>query len=131
MPGGGRCGAPPGRESGLCFWHDPGKADDLAEAQRLGGMRRKRERTIAAAYDFAGLDSIAAIRRILVVATTDAFSLENSIPRVRALISAALASAKLLETGELEERLAALEAVVSPERRAADQSLALDEDGQP
>ena len=82
MPGGGRCGAPPGRDSALCFWHDPGKADDLAEAQRLGGMRRKRERTIAAAYDFAGLDGIAAIRRILVIATTDAFSLENSIPRV-------------------------------------------------
>jgi len=109
MPGGGRCGAPPGRDSALCFWHDPGKAEDLAEAQRLGGMRRKRERTIAAAYDFAGLDSIAAIRRILVVATTDALSLENSIARVRALISAALAAAKLLETGELEERLAALE----------------------
>lgn len=131
MPGGGRCGAPPGRDSALCFWHDPGKADDLAEAQRLGGMRRKRERTIAAAYDFAGLDSITAIRRILVVATTDAFSLENSIPRVRALISAALASAKLLETGEIEERLTALEAAVAPERRAADQALALDEDDEP
>ena len=131
MPGGGRCGAPPGRDSALCFWHDPGKADELAEAQRLGGMRRKRERTIAAAYDFAGLDSVAAIRRILVVATTDAFSLENSIPRVRALISAALASAKLLETGELEERLAALEAAVSLGRQAVDQSLALDEDDEP
>ena len=125
MPGGGRCGAPPGRDSALCFWHDPGKAEDLAEAQRLGGMRRKRERTIAAAYDFAGLDSIAAIRRILVVATTDALSLENSIARVRALISAALAAAKLLETGELEERLAALEVATKDRLRepGADGSL--------
>jgi hypothetical protein len=42
----------------------PGQAEELAEAQRLGGMRRKRERTIAAAYDFTGLGSIEAIRRI-------------------------------------------------------------------
>ena len=109
MPGGRDCGAPPGRDSSFCFWHDPDKADEVAEAQRLGGVRRKRERTIAAAYDFTGLGSIDAIRRILEVATTDALSLENSTARVRALISAALAAAKLLETGELEGRLAVLE----------------------
>jgi len=112
MPVGRPCGAPPGRDSAFCFWHDPGKAEELAEAQRLGGMRRKRERTIAAAYDFSGLGSIEAIRRILEVATTDALSLDNSIARVRALISAALAAAKLLESGELEERLATVELAV-------------------
>jgi len=37
--------------------------------------------------------------------------LENSIARARVLIAGALAAAKLLETGDLEERLAALEAV--------------------
>jgi hypothetical protein len=116
MPGGRDCGAPPGRDSAFCFWHDPDKADDVADAQRLGGVRRKRERTIAAAYDFTGLGSIDAIRRILEVATTDALSLENSIARVRALISAALAAAKLLETGELEARLATLELALGSAR---------------
>jgi hypothetical protein len=116
MPGGRDCGAPPGRDSAFCFWHDPGKADEVAEAQRLGGVRRKRERTIAAAYDFTGLGSIDAIRRILEVATTDALSLENSIARVRALISAALAAAKLLETGEFEARLAVLELALGSAR---------------
>jgi hypothetical protein len=116
MPGGRDCGAPPGRDSTFCFWHDPDKADDVADAQRLGGVRRKRERTIAAAYDFTGLGSIDAIRRILEVATTDALSLENSIARVRALISAALAAAKLLETGELEARLAVLELALGATR---------------
>jgi hypothetical protein len=116
MPGGRDCRAPPGRDSAFCFWHDPDKADDVADAQRLGGVRRKRERTIAAAYDFTGLGSIDAIRRILEVATTDALSLENSIARVRALISAALAAAKLLETGELEARLAVLELAVGSAR---------------
>jgi hypothetical protein len=109
MPAGRPCGAPPGRESRHCFWHDPGKAEDLAEAQRLGGIRRKRERTLAVAYDFEGLGSIEAIRRLLEIAATDAFSLENSVQRVRALIATAQAAAKLLETGELEERLASLE----------------------
>ena len=103
------CGAPPGRESGLCFWHDPGKAEDLAEAQRLGGIRRKRERTIAAAYEFKGLASIEDIRRLLEIAATDALSLDLSIAKVRAVIAVASAAAKLLETGELEERIAALE----------------------
>jgi hypothetical protein len=119
------CSAPPGRESTFCFWHDPGKADELAEAQRLGGLRRRRERTVAAAFDFTGLGSIEAIRRVLEVATTDALSLENSIARVRALISAALAAAKLLETGELEERLAALEVATKDRLRepGADGSL--------
>lgn len=116
MPSGRHCGAPPGLDSAFCFWHDPDKADEVAEAQRLGGTRRKRERTIAAAYDFTGLGSIDAIRRILEVATTDALSLENSIARVRALISAALAAAKLLETGELEARLAVLEMALDSAR---------------
>jgi len=103
------CGAPPGRESAFCFWHDPGKAEDLAEAQRLGGLRRKRERTIAAAYEFKGLASIEDIRRLLEIAATDALSLDLSIAKVRALIAVASAAARLLETGELEERIAALE----------------------
>lgn len=116
MPDGRLCQAPPGRDSALCFWHDPGKAEDLAEAQRLGGLRRRRERTLAAAYDVAGLGSIEAIRRILEIATLDALGLENSIARARVLIAAAVAAAKLLETGELEDRLAALEAAVGAGR---------------
>jgi hypothetical protein len=109
LPDGRPCQAPPGRDSTFCFWHDPGKAEDLAEAQRLGGARRKRERTIAAAYDLAGLGTVDAIRRILEIATIDALGLENSIARGRLLISAATAAAKLLETGELEERITVLE----------------------
>ena len=125
MPGGRRCAAPPGRDSSYCYWHDPDKADDLAEAQRLGGLRRKRERTIAAAYDFSGLGSIEAIGRILEIAATDALYLENSIPRARVLISAGLAAVKLLEVGELEARLAVLEQAMASSRdqAAADGSL--------
>lgn len=74
------------------------------------GRRRRREKTVSGAYDFEGLGSIEAIRRILEIATIDALGLENSIARARVLIAAALAATKLLETGELADRLAALEA---------------------
>jgi len=49
--------------------------------------------------------------------------LENSVPRARVLIAAALAAARLHETGELEERLAALEAAVRAGRAASPEVL--------
>jgi hypothetical protein len=106
------CRATPLRDSPFCFWHDPDREEETHEARRLGGLRRRRERTVAGAYDFAGLGSIEAIRRILEIATLDALGLENSVARARVLIAAALGATKLLEAGELEERLAALEAAV-------------------
>ena len=90
---------------------------------RRYGLRRRREKTVSGAYDFAGLGSIEAIRRILEIATIDALGLDNSIARARVLIAAVLAAAKLLETGELEERLAALEAAVRAGRAAAPETL--------
>lgn len=119
MSSGRPCGAPPGRSSTLCYWHDPDRADDLAEAQRVGGMRRKRERTIAAAYNFNGLDSVDAIRRLFEIAATDVLHLENSIARARVLVSAGLAGIKLIEVGDHEERLRALEAA---QTRATDEA---------
>jgi hypothetical protein len=100
------------RESRFCFWHDPAKADELADAQRLGGQRRRRERTLAVAYDFSGLGTIETIRRLLEIAATDSLGLETSIGKVRALVAVAQAAAKLLETGELSDRLTVLERVV-------------------
>ena len=112
LPDGRLCRAFPIRQSACCFWHTLDREEDAAEARRLGGLRRRRERTVSGAYDFTGLGSIEAIRRILEIATLDALGLENSVARARVLIAAALAATKLLETGELEERLAALETAV-------------------
>jgi len=110
MPDGRSCRAPLLRDGSYCFWHEPAKAEEAQEARRLGGLRRSRERTLAGAYDLSSLDSIAAIRRIVEIALFDVVGLENSIARARVLIAGALAAAKLIETGELEARLAALEA---------------------
>jgi hypothetical protein len=47
------------------------------------GLRRRRERTVSGAYDFAGLATIESIRRILEIAVLDVLGLENSIARAR------------------------------------------------
>jgi len=127
MPDGRRCRAPVLRDGRFCFWHEPGKAEEAQEARRLGGMRRGRERTLAVAYDLAGLGSIEAIRRIVEIALFDVLGLENSIARARVLISGALAAAKLLETGELAERIASLEAALASDRTAPPETLFPDE----
>ena len=75
----------------------------------------------------AGLGSIEAIRRIVEIALFDVLGLENSIARARVLISSALAAAKLLETGELAERIAALEAALAQDRAVPPETLFPDE----
>src|SRR5664280_1362743 len=112
MPDGRACRAGPQRDRPYCFSHDPERADEAAEARRLGGLRRRKEGTIAVAYDLPGLDSVAGIRRLLDIVVTDGVGLENSIACLRVLISTAAAATNLLKVGEFEERLTALEAVV-------------------
>ncbi len=106
------CGAAPLREGQFCFWHEPDKAEDVAEARRLGGLRRKKEKTVALAYDVDGLRDTDQVRRVLEIALVDTLSLDNSVPRNRTLISIAQAGIKAMETTELEERIAALEQAV-------------------
>ena len=86
--------------------HSPDHSVEAAEARKLGGLRRRREKTLAVAYDFEGLRTSESIERIIEIATLDALGLENSIARCRVLIAAASAASRLLEVGELEARLA-------------------------
>ncbi len=87
LENGRTCGAAPLRDGDFCLWHDPAHAEEVAEARRLGGQRRRRERVVAGAYEFNGLESTVDLRRILEIAVVDALGLENSIARVRALAS--------------------------------------------
>jgi hypothetical protein len=102
----------PLRDRPYCFSHEPERAEEAAEARRLGGLRRRKEGTIAVAYDLPGLDSVAGIRRLLDIVVTDGVGLENGIVRLRVLISTATSATNLLKVGEFEDRLASLEAAV-------------------
>jgi len=108
------------RDSEFCFHHNPETEEEATEARRLGGLRRRREKTLAGAYDIDALDSVGSIRRLLEIATFDALGLENSIARARVLISAVLAGAKLLETGDLQARIELLEAALKSRPDATD-----------
>ena len=115
------CQMAPLRDRPYCFSHDPERAEEAAEARRLGGLRRRKEGTIAVAYDLPGLDTVAGIRRLLDIVVTDGVGLENGIARLRVLISTATAATNLLKVGEFEDRLATLEAAVR--QRSADPDL--------
>ena len=45
------CAMAPLHDRPYCFAHDPERAAEAAEARRLGGLRRRKEGTIALAYD--------------------------------------------------------------------------------
>lgn len=111
---GAPCRAAPMRDAAYCFWHDPEREEDATEARRLGGLRRRREKALSGAFAFGGLATIEDSRRLLEIAMLDALGLENSIARVRALIAGSLAAARLVELGDHEARLAALEAAMAP-----------------
>jgi len=114
------CAMAPLHERPYCFAHDPERAAEAADARRLGGLRRRKEGTIAVAYDLPGLDTVAGIRRLLDIVVTDGVGMDNGIPRLRVLISTATAATNLLKVGELEERLAAVEAAVEQTRSDED-----------
>jgi len=111
------CRAAPLQDSDFCLFHSPDHAKETAEARRLGGLRRRKEKTVAGAYDIEGLDDIPKIRRLLEIAVLDTLSLENSVARSRTLAYLAQVALKTLEVGEFEARLEALEATMGPRLR--------------
>jgi hypothetical protein len=118
MTDGLACQAPALRGKTVCYWHDPEKAEEAAEARRIGGMHRRKAKSVATIYDFAGLRTVESAQRLLEIAAIETLALENSIARNRALISAAAGAGKLIEAGDLEERLTAVEAAVGPKAHA-------------
>jgi hypothetical protein len=104
------CRATPLREEPFCFWHAPETAEEAAEARRLGGLHRRKKKTVSAVFGFAGLRTVEDTQALLETAAIETLSLENSVGRNRALASYAAIGAKLIEVGELSERVAILEA---------------------
>ncbi len=111
------CGAPPLRDGQHCFWHAPATRAEAQEARRLGGLRRRREHTLAGVYDLEGVTTLEQIRRVVEIAILDTLELPNSIARNRTLGSLAQTAQRILETDEFATRLEALEGAL--QRRPA------------
>ena len=108
------CRAAPMHGSDFCVFHDPRLAETLQEARRAGGQRRRREGTIAAAYELEGFDAVPSLYRVFEIVMFDALNLENNVARGRLLLAALGMGIKLLEVGDHEERLSAVEAALGP-----------------
>ena len=108
------CRQAPLPEFDFCFWHSPDHAQEAAEARRLGGLRRRREKTVQGAYEFEGLNSVEDVRRVLEIAVMDTLGLENSVARSRTLAYLAQSALKVFEFREFDDRLQALETTMLP-----------------
>ncbi len=111
-PNGERCRANPLRENVYCLMHDPDHAEDVAEARKLGGFRKRREAAVVGAYDLEGLDSLTFLERVLAIAMFDTLGLDNGLNRSRTLGYLVGIGSKLRQDGEMDQRLRALESVV-------------------
>jgi hypothetical protein len=118
MPDGRACRATPLREQPFCFWHTPEREEDATEARRMGGLHRRKKRTVATIYGFGGLRSIEDHQALLETVVIETMALENSIARNNTVTRMILAGAKLIELGDLAGRIAAIEAALGPKRRS-------------
>jgi len=110
------CRATPLIDEPFCFWHAPQTAEEAAESRRLGGLHRRKKKSVAAIYGFAGLRTISDSQTLLETAAIETLAIENSINRNRTLATFVATAAKLIELGELADRVAALEAAALASR---------------
>jgi hypothetical protein len=114
MPDGRACRATPLRDQPFCFWHSPDTTEDLTEARRMGGLHRRKKRTVATIYGFGGLRSIEDHQALLETLVIETMTLENSIARNSVVARMIATGAKLIELDDLATRVAAIEAALGP-----------------
>jgi hypothetical protein len=103
-------------ESGYCFVHDPARGKERAEARKRGGQRHRTSKVADSSAVKTPIRDVPGVMQLLDVAALDTLAQENSPQRTRALVAVALAFFKGLEVGEIEQRLAAIEAALKLER---------------
>ena len=98
----------------FCWWHDPDRAGERAEARSKGG-RARHGRSLG---EVAGngrqvkIDSLADVVQVLAGELGEVLTLERSISRARAVGYLCGVLAQIYTSSELEARLAALERAV-------------------
>ncbi len=110
-------GAPcqtPASGSGWCFHHDPNRAAERAAARAKGGYARhgRAVGSVGAHHAPVSVKTVEDILSLLEDTINDVLALENSLNRARVLGTLALAALRVLEGHELEQRIAALEALL-------------------
>ena len=111
-PDGRPCEAAPLRDRDFCFFHAPETAPEAAEARRVGGLRRRREKTVEVLYDLDGTDGVTRLGRVLNLVILETLSLDNGLGRNRTLLLALRVWMEFLRITDHEARLAALETLL-------------------
>lgn len=107
---GAKCQAKPKAGESYCFIHSPKYAADRAAARRKGGFATKTPHGGNLEIIPSEINTIQDARKILIYALAELAPMENSLQRVRAYLALFDSFVKSIEIGEIENRLAALEA---------------------
>jgi hypothetical protein len=81
------CEAPALRGEQFCYVHVSDKADEVTDARRLGGLWRRRERTLAVAHNLTGVRTMDDLFRLVGITVLDGLGLENPIARSPLLLA--------------------------------------------
>lgn len=95
--------------SAFCFAHDPERASSRALARRRGGRRRQAAARTGRTIAPAQLDTASNIQQLLESVLNDTLSQRNSLQRSRTICYLIGYALKVLEVGQFEERISALE----------------------
>lgn len=105
------CGGYAQAGSEYCYTHDPSRASERAAARKLGGHNRQTPHSTP----YSGprqVRTLADVLQVLDYILGEALQLENSINRGRLLVSIAAEFTNAIKTGEMENRLIALEEIL-------------------
>jgi hypothetical protein len=107
---GAPCKMPVIKGTRLCFTHSPETRAAQAAARKLGGYRSATPHAGNVETIPAQIETIQDARALLAYIKDELLAMDNSIPRARVLLVLHDSFIKSLEIGELEARIAALEA---------------------
>jgi len=105
------CKMPAVKGTRLCFAHSPARAAERAQARRRGGQNSHTPHAGDPSTIPANIGSLEDAGKLLNYVLAELLVMDNGIARARALLAAYEMCLKSIEIGELEARIAALEAL--------------------
>ncbi len=97
------------RDTGFCFMHDLSLGAEKAAARRKGGLQRLTPSVADKSLVPTQVRSIESVLSVLDYALQETLALSNGVQRGRLIVSIAHGYIEALKTGELEQRLDAIE----------------------
>jgi hypothetical protein len=105
---GAQCAAYAVKGSRFCLTHAPERARERAKRNKRGGEARRAIPKVSEGIDAPRIANVGDVLGLVNWVIADTWHLENSAPRSRALLAAADQAVKVLQIGELEDRVRAL-----------------------